>query len=733
MSVLVFDDDALDISLVDQRLDLFHQIAAEYLNFFNKILQCHDVLLFQYESTRFAAWKFIPRHARLETALRTYLGGQPGSPKGAPRLPWSFVSESTPHRDYPDSPGRSLRGWLVSHPNTCFAALSFAWVFLLYRNVLATPFVYDDISQIRENPALASWSSTLGYFRSSISFSNQYRGVGGSFYRPLFWLNLSLDRHIWGLTPAGFHITNLLLHWLNGLLGFLLLRRLNVSLSVAAAAAFVWLALPINAEAVAWISGRSLPLACFFLLLSLLAGLAYLRSARPLLLLAYGAACLAALFSHEAGVLALPLMLLIAYCRDQGFRHSWLPPCGAGLVAGVLYGVLRQMAGTHLSSGTPLLPTVGAIFGKYLYWTLLPLHMSIERSTSLPRAAPLLLFAASGLMLAFFVSLVALRRKLPAVAAGLVWLVIALLPFCGLIHLYQGMAERYTYLASMGVAFVVVALASQLRPHPNLFRVVAAIICFWVLWGAWRLNARVLEFRDEEVLYRSSLEVTPASSILLYNLGVVSGEAGRSDGAAAYYRRALALNPRYASAALNLGNILRSQGHLPEAIAQYQAAITFDPKSPDAWINLGNVYLETGSAINARTAYQQAIALRPNNVEAFVNLGVVFQQLGDFAAAKRQYERAIAIDPSQPASYCDLGALLLRQGDHEAATRQFLRAIEVDPIYAPAYFDLGALYQQTGHPELAAPMYERALQLKPDYEHARVDLEKLRNPGPPAK
>ncbi|MGO9918989.1 MAG: tetratricopeptide repeat protein [Isosphaeraceae bacterium] len=643
------------------------------------------------------------------------------------------MPDSTPQGGKLSLHQQSPRGWLLSHSGLCFAVLSVGWVFLLYRNVLAAPFVYDDISQIKENPALASWPSAFDYFRTSISFSSQYRGAGGSFYRPLFWLSLSLDRHLWDLDPAGYHATNLLLHWLNGLLGFLLLRRLNVSLSVAAVASLVWLALPINAEAVAWISGRALPLACFFLLKSLLAGLAYLHSPSRRLLAAYAAACLAALLSHEAGVLALPFMVLVAFCRDRQFPPAWIKLCGAGLVAGVLYGVLRQMAGAQLSPGRAMLPAAGAIFAKYLYWMVLPLHMSIERSTSLPRAEPLPMFAASGLLLVLLVSLIALKRKQPAVAAGLVWLVVGMLPFCGLIHLYQGMAERYTYLASMGLAFVAAALAWQLRSRIGLYRIAVGVICIWVLWGAWRLNARVLDWRDEETLYRTSLEATPASSILLYNLGVVAAESGRSDEAAGYYRRALTLNPRYASAALNLGNILRTQGHLPEAIAQYQAAIALDPKSQDAWMNLGNVYLETGSTANARTAYQQAISLKPKSVEAYINLGVVFQQLGDFAASKQSYERALAIDPSQPASYCDLGALLLRQGDHEAATRQFLRAIEVDPIYAPAYFDLGVLYQQTGHPELAEPMYERALQLKPDYEHARTNLEKLRRSELPAK
>ncbi len=623
---------------------------------------------------------------------------------------------------------RSPGPWFISHPTLTFAGLSLLWVLLLYRNVLGAPFVYDDLSQIKDNPALGSWSSALDYVRLPVSFSKQYRGAGCSFYRPLFRLSLALDRHLWGLNPTGFHLTNLVLHWLNGLLGFLLLRRLRVSQYVAATVSVVWVALPINAEAVAWVSGRALPLACFFLLLSLLAALAYLDSGHRWLLFGYGAACLAALLSHEAGILALPFLLLAAYCRDPHFWPSWWPLCGAGLATAILYALARQIVGARLSSGRPQLPVLGPVIAKYLSWMLLPLHMSIERSTSFPRAEPLISFAASGLLLIALIGLLPLRRKLPAVAAGLAWLIIGLLPFCGVIYLYQGMAERYTYLAAQGLVFALVALAWQMRPQPNLLRIAATAIVLWTLWGAWRLNARVIDWRDEEILYQTSLDATPASSILLYNLGVVAGEGGRPDQAAAFYRRALALNPRYASAALNLGNILRSQGRQQEAIAQYQTAISLDPRNPDAWMNLGNVYLATGSTVNARSAYNQAIGLRPNNVEAFINLGVAFQQLGDMPAAKQQYERAIAINPAQPAAYCNLGALLLRQGDSESATRQFLHAIEVDPIYAPAYFDLGVLYEQTGHPELAIPMYERTLQLKPDYDHARTNLQALRRP-----
>ena len=43
-------------------------------------------------------------------------------------------------------------------------------------------------------------------------------------WHPLTWISLSLDYNIYGLNPLGFHLTNLILHSLNVLLLFAVLR-----------------------------------------------------------------------------------------------------------------------------------------------------------------------------------------------------------------------------------------------------------------------------------------------------------------------------------------------------------------------------------------------------------------------------------------------------------------------------------------------------------------------------
>jgi tetratricopeptide (TPR) repeat protein len=626
--------------------------------------------------------------------------------------------------------GRSRWGSFVrpltmfaSNPDLWFAIISASWVVLLYRHVIGASFVYDDVAQIQHNPALSSWHSATVYARSAVPFNGEFRGFGGSFYRPLFWFSLALDRALWGLNATGFHFTNLALHWANGLLAFLLLRRLRVSILFSAAVSITWLGLPINSEVVAWISGRAISLAVLFLLAGLLSADWYLRSSRIVALLSYTIASFASLLSHEIGILTLPMTCLLVLAPNA-VRRGWFVLSGIGLAVDAVYLWLRHIADAHLSSGVPVLVGLAITFWKYIAWILLPVRMSIERSTDVPtNHSPMIVAAAFLGVLALFVCILRFRNKLPEVAAGLAWLCIALVPFCGIVRIYQGMAERYTYLAGLGLVFAIVALVFNLRDRTR--SVVLCAVTGWVFWGAWRLDARVHDWREEISLYVKSLEATPKSSVLLYNLGVAFAEAGDAPKAADYYQRAISLNPQYTSALINLGNLFQRQGNYSQSAALYQRAIALDPRDPDAWVNFGNLYLQLALTQQAKSAYEKAIALKSNDVEAIIDLGAVLQRSGDFSAAEQAYQRAIAVDPSQASAYCDLGALFLQQGNPEAARVQLIKAIELNSAFALAYFDLGVAYEQTGRRDLAAEMYRKALDVQPDYQHARSNLDRM--------
>ena len=284
-----------------------------------------------------------------------------------------------------------IGAWIAAHEGLAALLLGAVWVFLLYRRALHAPFVYDDLDGIVNNPSLASVRGFAHHFLlSPVTLSSSFRGGGGSSYRPLFWMSLAVDRRLWGLAPTGFHLSNLLLHLACGWLGFRLLRSLNVALPTALLAAGIWLSLPINSEVVAWISGRAYSLCSAFVLLSILAGLRYLRRGDWLSMSLYLLSATAAAMSHELGLLALPLTLLLADVVRLPRARRFAVLSGAGLLLDCGYFGLRRLVGGPLVAG-PSAPLNAALsFWKYLSWIVLPVRMSVERSTSTPgHEAPL--------------------------------------------------------------------------------------------------------------------------------------------------------------------------------------------------------------------------------------------------------------------------------------------------------------------------------------------------------
>src|SRR5580704_15993643 len=569
--------------------------------------------------------------------------------------------------------------WCRCHPIAAYVLASVLWTTLLYAQAVTAGFAsYDDAPQIVQNSSLASLTGSLEYFRSPVSFVSDLRGSGGLFYRPLFWLSLAIDEKLWGLNPAAFHLTNVLLHWLSGLFLFLLLRQLDVSSLSSAFTSLLWLGLPINSEAVAWISGRPYCLAACFLLLGMLFAERYLSRPAAKYLAGCCLAAFCALFSHEEGVLIVGFTLLLIIAKHEGKSRAALVLSGASVISILLYFWLRHAAGATGVTAKGTMASFGLFFWKYLGWMVLPIHMSVERSTDTPppgwsgqALAAWLCLALAGAVL------IVVHRRIPRLKFGFAWMGIGLLPFCGIVFIYQGMAERYTYVASVGLALLVVVIGreSQVRLRPF----VLGLIAVWVLWGVYRLETRISDWSDAARLYGHSLQATPRSAKLHFNLGAVFEE-----------RRDFA-----------------------EASAEYQKAVVLEPYYEPALAGLGNVDLNLGRAKEASQMFQKALQLKPDDVKTVTNYGTALQALGEIDAAKEQFQRAISLAPDNDDAYCDLGVLLFSTGDAEAAVLQFDQAAKVNPGDPTPLFNLAAIYQKSGKPDLAVKLYERVLQLSP--------------------
>src|SRR6185436_11739611 len=104
---------------------------------------------------------------------------------------------------------------------------------------------------------LHHWHAVADVFQHHAMWSAKAPETAVATYRPLALASLAVDYQLWGLHPAGFHLTSVVLHILATLALFALMRRLVGSNRAAAALALLFALHPANAEAVAWINGRS--------------------------------------------------------------------------------------------------------------------------------------------------------------------------------------------------------------------------------------------------------------------------------------------------------------------------------------------------------------------------------------------------------------------------------------------------------------------------------------------
>ncbi len=588
-------------------------------------------------------------------------------------------------------PKSSSANWLQDHPQRTFLLLSGFLILVLYWRSFTSPFVYDDLEQIVNNPNLATWGSFVQRFLlHPVELTTSLLGYAGSTYRPIFWFSLFIDRALWGLDAGGYHATNIALHLANSNLAFALLRRLKIPLVPAAAVCLLWLSLPINTEVVAWISGRSYALCTLFVLVCFLSALNSIRDGGWTWRLACFFAAVCAGLSHELGILIIPLLLLLLLLvEEQRSKNLFITLATVALAAFAVEAV-RFSVKVKSFSGLASFKWAGLAFSKYLALTLFPLRMSVERSTFFsPGQSHSWSLAAVVCFVIAFGYAVLRRRNHPALLGGLTWFLICIAPFVVLTN-YQGLAERFAYLASIGIVLAIIAVCS-IPNQPLLRNFLAGIIVLWAVWNLYRTITRVADWADPVQLFAHSLQATPQSPSLHYNL--------------AYSQKV--------------------KGDLHAALDEYQRTIQLDSNYPHAYASLGDVYLQLGSFIDAQTAYKQALAQAPDDIVTLINSGTADQSVGAMSEAETSYQRVLQLDPSSSAAHVNLGVLYMKENRSNDAAQQFTIAIDQktkDPI---PYFNLAVLYQQSGHPAQALALYKRVLELKPNDEDTLANIKLL--------
>ena len=277
----------------------------------------------------------------------------------------------------------------------------------LFLPAMRGDFVWDDLSLVTENMELKDPAFLSRFLRLPFGETDGVDpSAGGTFqrnefYRPLTMLSYWIDSKIWGLNPAGFHLTNILLHVINALLLFLILQTLPWDRSLAFAAALLFSVFPLHFENVAWISGRTDLLSFLFAAAAILSLVRFSRFSGYGWLFLSALFFLLALLSKENALAAGAAMAALLAYRSRHWKE-WLPRMSPLLLTVLFWLVLRQRA-----IGFPAVEFFGgrlahffSAIGYSLFRTVWPFFLSVSVNSDFVFRDPL--YVGAGVTGAFF-------------------------------------------------------------------------------------------------------------------------------------------------------------------------------------------------------------------------------------------------------------------------------------------------------------------------------------------
>jgi len=624
------------------------------------------------------------------------------------------------------------------------AAFLLSITFIAYTPVIRTGgFIWDDDAHVTENTLL---HSTQG-LRSIWTKIGPLRG-GPNQYYPLTYSVFWAEYHFFQLQPLGYHLVNILLHALNAILLWCILRRLRVPGALLAAAIFA--VHPVHVESVAWVSELKNVLSGLFYLSTLLCYLRFQnipgpespeaetsgphwRFYFPAIIL-----FLCALTSKTVTA-SLPAAILLILWWKRG-RIGWKdilrvsPMFFLGAGAGLLTAHIEKYQAGASGSAWALTSVehcllAGRILWFYLGKLIWPLNLAfiyprweIEQAVWQQYVFPLA--AAMGMTCLW---LIRGRTGRGPLAAAL-FFAGTLTPVLGFFNVYpmvfSYVADHFQYLASLGpiILFSTGGMLAwkrlRLRASPGWGMAApplagALLLMFGIL--TWR-QGKIYTAADQ--IWIDTLTKNPSCALAHNNLGVSLDRQGRLEDAIKHFREILRLDPDDYEAHANLGVSLAGQGKVDEAIRHYREALRLQPHLAKTYNNWGFALAGQGRAEEAEAYYRETLRLQPDYAEAHNNWGLALAAQGKFDAAIFHCKEALRLKPDFADAHNSWGIALARQGKTEEAITHFREALRLKPDYAIAHYNLGAALVDQGLVEEAIMHYREALRLKPDLAEA---------------
>ena len=573
-------------------------------------------------------------------------------------------------------------------------------------------------------------------------------------YYPLLHSAFWFEHCLWGDSPIGYHLVNVLLHAASACLVVAIVRRL--ALPGAWLAGFLFALHPVCVEAVAWISEQKSTLSGVLYLSS---ALVYLKFDRTRKTSYYALALLLFILAllSKTVTATLPAVLLVLFWWQRGrldLRRDIAPlvPWFAIAVPAGLFtawvertpGLIGAQGAAYSLTWLQRLLLAGRVPWFYAWKTLWPWsllfvypHWNIDPSIWWQYLYPLGLVA----VLAAFLWLAAGPRQRRGPLASLAVFLGTLFPVLGFFNVYpfrySFVADHFQYLALLAIVIPLGAglagFAACVRLRAPIVAMLLAILPAAFAAADWRQSGNYASY---ETLFRRTIESNPGSPFLRSNLGVILMSSGREQEAADEFAEAVRLSPGSVEYRVNLGLALAQlPGRMADAIDQYRSALRIDPHYPSAHLNLGLALTSIpGRMADAVVEYQAAISdyrraaeTGSDSWEAHFNLGLAYGQMPDrIADAVAELQTAVRMKPNSAMAHFHLGNSYQKMRRLPEAIAEYQTSLRISPDIPETHYELAyALAQIPGRLADAIAECREMLRLKQDDKPGQQLLNSL--------
>ena len=499
----------------------------------------------------------------------------------------------------------------------------------VFRDVRTNDFVsMDDFSYVLENQQVHQGLTAQSIAWAFTTFYN-------SNWHPLTWISHMLDWRLYGNNPAGHHITNLCLHAANAIILFLLLLYITGYMGRSAIVAFLFALHPAHVESVAWIAERKDVLCAFFWLATMFAYAWYVRkpSWKRFLWVICGFAL--GLMSKPM-IVTLPFTLLlldywpfrrITFAPQTRWFSSFCKLCVEKwplFIMAIISSVITfnaQRAGGSVAALQAIpfgqrICNAAISYCRYLrilFWPdPLTSYYYYDRAYISVAATVLSILALTLVTYACW----HFRKSRPYCITGWMWFLGTLVPVIGIIQVGdQAMAERYSYLPSIGIFLAVVWLAADAVANSPKIKVAAQLFAVAVIVAcAIKTNAQVKVWKNSMTLFS----------------------------------HALLIDPRGERPNLRMGMAYATQGNLAEAEKYFARSLVYDPYNPSTLSYSAHCLMQTHQRQYlplAKKRLDLALSVAPNDVFALSNMALWSSLMGKPNDEEMYSRKAIASQP----------------------------------------------------------------------------------------